>query len=506
MRNRIALAALATVALALTACSPSSNDGGDATPTEISFATVGPPESFAPGSFSTGPSTVYLQPVYDTLLRNDNDGEPQPSIATEWSFNDDQTELTLTLRDDVTFSDGAPLDADAVKANLEFAKEGTGDTAGQLKFIESVEVTDATHVTLTLSAPDPSLLPNLGGPAGSLASPEALGTEELKTQPVGSGPYVLDKAKSQTGVKYIYTRNDDYWNAKDFPFDGITITIFNDSNAILNALRSDQVDFSSVTQKDAASLESAGLTIESFPAYTVSGLMLFDRAGTIVPALADVRVRQALNLAIDKDAFFESVYGGFGTSTSQVFSVTSDAFDPALDDEYAYNVKKAKQLLADAGYADGFTLPMPDVSPIYPDTQAAFTEALTAIGVTPEYQPVNGETFISDLLSAKYPAAIFGLNTYRPWDFAQYALTPDALWNTFHVEDPKIVSLVNEAQTQTDDEQTATFRELNEYVMDQAWFAANIQSDNVFAVSPDIDVEPQKFSTIPPIWNFTPAE
>lgn len=506
MRNRIAAAVLAAAALALTACSGTSTDGGDTAPTELSIATIGTPESFSPGNFGTGPTTLFLQPVYDTLIRNDNEGEPGANIATEWSYDDTQTELTLTLRDDVTFTDGAALDAEAVKANLEFAKQGTGEAAGQLRFIDSVEATDATHVTITLSAPDSSLLPNLGGTAGSLASPEALGTEELNTQPVGSGPYVLDESASQTGAKYVYTRNKDYWNPDDFPFDSITATVFNDNTAILNALQSGQVDFSTVTQKDSASLEAAGLTIESFPAYTVSGLYLFDREGTIVPALGDVRVRQALNLALDKESILDVVYGGVGTATSQSFSVSSDVFDPALDEQYAYNVEKAKGLLADAGYADGFSLPMPDVSPVFPDQQAAVSEALTAIGVTPDYQPVNGETFISDLLSAKYPAAIFGLNTQRPWDFAQLALTPEALWNTFHVADPTIVSLVDEAQGQTAEEQTATFRELNEYIVDQAWFAPYIQSNNLFAVSSDISVTPQKFSTVPPIWNFAPAE
>ena len=91
------------------------------------------------------------------------------------------------------------------------------------------------------------------------------------------------------------------------------LTVFNDNTAILNALRSGQVDFATVTQKDASSLESAGLTIESFPAYTVSGLYLFDREGTLVPALGDVRVRQALNLALDKEGILEGVYGGVGT-------------------------------------------------------------------------------------------------------------------------------------------------------------------------------------------------
>ncbi len=165
---------------------------------------------------------------------------------------------------------------------------------------------------------------------------------------------------------------------------------------------------------------------------------MFDRKGTLVPALAEPKVRQAINMALDRDAIHAKVFGGKGKATSQVFSSTSDAYIPELDKKYPFDVDAAKKLLADAGYANGFTLPMPDVSPIYPDQQAAVTEALTAIGVTPQYQPVNGQTFISDLLAGKYPAAIFGLNSPRPWDFAQIALTPESLWNPFHVSDPTV--------------------------------------------------------------------
>ena len=505
MRKRVAAVILTVGALALTACS-GSTPASDAASQELSIAVITAPGSFAPGNFNTGPSTVFVQPVYDTILRNDNEGEPQANIATEWSYNDAQTELTLTIRDDVTFTDGAALDADAVKANLESAKEGTGETAGQLRFIDTVSVVDETHVKIALSAVDPSLLANLGGPAGSLASPDALGTAELDTKPVGSGPYILDESGSQTGVTYEYTRNDEYWNAEDFPFDSITVTVFTDANAIMNALRSEQVDFANVGDQNAESLEAAGFTIESFPAYTSTGIYLFDREGTLVPALGDARVRQAINLALDREAILQQVYSGVGTPTAQVFSVSSAAFDPGLDETYAYNIEEAKALLAEAGYSDGFALPMPDVSPVYPDQQAAVTEALTAIGITPEYQPVNGETFISDLLSAKYPAAIFGLNSHRPWDFAQLALTPESLWNPFHVSDPTVVELIDTAQTQTGEEADATFRELNQYIVDEAWFAPYIQANNVFAASADITVEPQKFATLPPIWNFAPAE
>lgn len=503
MRNKLAAAIVAVCALVLTACSGASpNTAGETQ--ELRIGAISPIASFEPGNFDAGPGSAFIQPVYDTILRNDSEGEPQPSIATEWSYDDSGTELSLTLRDDVTFTDGAKLDAEAVKANLEAAKAGTGETAGQLRFIDTVTVEDPTHLTISLSAVDPSLLTNLGGAAGSLASPETLGTPELATTPVGSGPYVFDAAASQTGVTYAYTRNPDYWNADDFPFDGITITVFNDGNAVTNALRSGQIDFAGISDQAAETLESDRLKVESFPAYTASGVFLFDRNGTIVPALADVRVRQAINMAFDREQIVEQVYAGVGTPTAQSFSESSAAFDPSFE-KYEHDVDAAKALLVEAGYADGFTLPMPDLGPIDPKRQAAVTEALTAIGITPQYEPVNGETFISDLLSGKYPAAIFNLNSHRPWDFAQLALLPDSLWNPFHTTDENIVDLVNMAQTQTGEEADATFRELNEYIVDQAWFATLVQPNSVFGVSSAIDVEPRKFSTWPPIWNFTPA-
>jgi len=504
MRKLVGIAAV-TAVMALTACNGSSSDGSAAS-TELDIAAIGTPESFAPGNFGTGPTTQFLQPVYDSLFRNTNEGEPAENIVTKWSYDDARTKLSLTIREGVKFTDGTPLDAAAVKANLDSARKGTGEAGGQLRFITEVAVTDATNLTVTLSAPDPSLVPNLGGTAGVLASPKALGTPELDTTPVGSGPYILDAAKSQTGIKYAYTRNPDYWNAKDFPFDTVEVTVFNDNNAILNALRAGETDFAVVTDKDSNSLKSAGLNIQSNPAYTTSGLYLFDRKGSLVPALAEPKVRQAINMALDRDAIHAQVFGGKGKATSQVFSSTSDAYIPELDKKYPFDVDGAKKLLSDAGYANGFILPMPDVSPIYPDQQAAVTEALTAIGITPQYQPVNGQTFISDLLAGKYPAAIFGLNSPRPWDFAQIALTPESLWNPFHVSDPTVVDLINKAQGETGEAQTETFRQLNTYLVDQAWFAPYIQSDNVFASSADITVTPQRYSTLPPLWGLAPAQ
>ena len=204
MRKLVGIAAV-TAVMALTACTGSS-PGGSPAPTELDIAAIAPPESFSPGNFGTGPTTQFLQPVYDSLFRNTNEGEPAENIVTKWSYDDTRTKLSLTIREGVKFTDGTPLDAAAVKANLDSARKGTGEAGGQLRFIQEVTVTDATNLMVTLSAPDPSLVPNLGGTAGVLASPKALGTPALDTTPIGSGPYILDAAKSQTGIKYVYTR------------------------------------------------------------------------------------------------------------------------------------------------------------------------------------------------------------------------------------------------------------------------------------------------------------
>ena len=506
MRKPIAVATIAIAALALSACSADSGgQSGSGSTATLRLSAIAAVESFAPGAFSTGPASAFLQPVYDSLLQNDDDGEPGPRIATEWSYDDTNTVLTLTLRDDVTFTDGTALDAEAVKKNLDSARQQTGEAGGQLRFISSVDVVDATHLTITLSAADPSLLTNLAGTAGMLASPAALDTPELATVPIGSGPYEYDAAQSQAGTTYVYDRNEDYWDKAEYPYDSVTVTVYNDATSLINSLRSGQLDSGIVDAKEISGLESAGLTTTSAPAYTTSGLFLFDRAGTQVPALGDVRVRQAINYAFDRTAFAEQVFDGEGTATDQMFSADSAAYDPSLEDAYPYDVDKAKALLAEAGYADGFDLPMPDVSVVFPTQQAAVTEALTAIGIRPQYQPVNGATFISDLLSAKYPAAIFNLNTFRPWDVAQLSMGSQSVWNTFKTDDATVTSLIAAAQTQSGDEQIATFKELNKYIVEQAWYAPYVQANNVYATSAGVSVTPQRYSVQIPLWNYAPA-
>jgi peptide/nickel transport system substrate-binding protein len=150
--------------------------------------------SWDPAHAHVGHILQPYQAAYDSLLLREPDGKLSPMLATEWKYNDTNTKLTVDLRTDVTFSDGAKFDAEAAKANLEHFKTANGPQMAQLTAVSNIAVVDADTIELNLSAPDPSLEFYLSQAAGLMGSPKALGSEAIKTEPVGSGPYVMDKA------------------------------------------------------------------------------------------------------------------------------------------------------------------------------------------------------------------------------------------------------------------------------------------------------------------------
>ena len=149
--------------------------------------------------------------MYDTLLHADPDGTVKPWLATEWSYNADNTVLTMKLRDDVTFTDGTKFDASAAAQNLLRFRDGTSPQKGYLATLADAKAVDATTLELTLSAPNPSLLSFLTQNPGLQQSPATFGAADEKTNPVGTGPYVLDTKSTVVGSTYVFTKNPDYW-------------------------------------------------------------------------------------------------------------------------------------------------------------------------------------------------------------------------------------------------------------------------------------------------------
>jgi peptide/nickel transport system substrate-binding protein len=492
-------------ALTLTACSGAGDDqGAQAQDQALTLGAQLDNNSFDTADLEIGNRTQFWQPVYDTLLTLSPDAEVEAGLAEGWEYNEDNTVLTLELRDDVTFSDGEPFNGEAVKTNIEHVKGGTGQNAFMAAAIEEVVVNSDTEVELHLTAPNPAQLDYLAWVGGVMASPAAIEAGTLNTTPIGSGPYVYDGAASTPGTSYVYTRRDGYWNEDAYPYDKVEVRVLTDINARLNALKSGQIDGGLVTQQTAKEAEASGLTLTTL-AINWSGILIGDRAGSMVPALADTRVRQAINMALDGDALVATVASGYGTPTDQVFNTQSQAFVPGLENAYEYDPAAAQDLLAEAGYPDGFSVTMP----LLPGTESAmalYTQQLADIGITVKTELLAASSVIPDLLSAKYPMFVIPLSSASAWQDIQTWIAPDAPWNMFKSSDPELDVLIAAVQAETDPAaQDAAFAEIGTWLVDNAWFAPVMRPDNVFASRDGLNVVMQAQNSVPSLSGYSPA-
>jgi peptide/nickel transport system substrate-binding protein len=350
------------------------------------------------------------------------------------------------------------------------------------------------------------MLVNLAGSWGIMIEPSLLDDPSLKTLPLGgTGPYELNQDKSDASTQYVLERrNDDYWDADRWTYDEIVLKVMPDQAARINALRAEEIDGTAITAIAYDEVEAAGMNMLTTPGGTL-GFGLFDRDGVVQPALADVRVRQAIGYAFDRENMLESIQLGHGEVTSQIFPNAT----PVDGIEYDYDVEKAKELLAEAGYADGFELTGVDLgtgNPLY----AVITDRLAAIGITMTWVPVSPADALTEMFAPKYPV----LNTIwdgtglgnEPYTMATGFFEPDALWNMFKNEDPELADLMKQLAWSTDEDRDAAYAELDGWVTRNAWLIPLYTTDFLYATSPDVAAESAAGNAVPFLWTFEPAE
>lgn len=499
---------LAVGTLLLAGCSAGDaadpSDDGSTGGGSLTIGQIGDVVSWNPSQAHVGHLLMPYQLVYDTLLLREPDGELVPMLAEEWEYNDDRTVLTLELRDDVTFSDGEPFNAEAVKANFENFKAGNGRQAVQLTQFESATVVDDDTIEINLAEPDPAMEYYLSQAAGLMASPAAIEAGSLETEPVGTGPYEFDAANSVRDSQAIFAARDGYWNPDLQKFDDVTLRILEDVSARVNAVISGQVDFSTLDAKSADQAEGAGL--ELIPDYQVdwTGMTILDREGVINPALADVRVRQAINYAVDRDTLLEQLQLGRGTATSQVFGPESGAWLEELEDYYDYDPDRARELLAEAGYADGLTLNLP-VIPAFSTQITAIGQQLGEIGITVNQTTVPAANYVADVAQSKFEAFNFNLFQGEAWVAINQIISPTATFNPFKTTVPELTELIAEVQLGGEGSEAAA-EDVNRYVTENAWFMPLYRIDQISAYNPEtISVVGQVQQAVPSIYNFAPA-
>ena len=453
-----------------------------------------------------GNMVLFYQAAYDGLLRVSADGMTfEPWLATEWSYNDDQTVLTMKLRDDVTFTDGTAFDAEAVVANLERFPTGASPDASNLASVSGVKAIDATTVEITLSAPDPALLAYLARNAGLMQSPASFGAADEATMPVGSGPYVLDAANTVAESVYTFVPNENYWAPETVHYESIVLKPITDPTAMVNAIKAGELNAANLLNNDVvAEVESAGWDIHSQELDWV-GITLVDRDGSMGTPLGDPKVRQAINMAFDRAAILEGYGAGAGTVTSQVFPTTSAGFDAALDEVYPYDPEAAKALLAEAGYPDGFELSMPSLAAMGEAIFAIIADSLAEIGVTVTFTEVAPAEFFEQILAPTFPAYLMFLEaSTNEWQFINFLISDTAVWNPSHYTDETSKDLISQIQVASDADRPALITELATYVHEQAWFAPFYRKGTAFTTDAGNDVQTQTGNAVPYLWNFVP--
>lgn len=459
--------------------------------------------SFARDKLEIGNRLMYWAPVFETLLTIMPDGKIAPNLATEWSYNDDNTVLTLKLREGVKFTDGTPFDAEAVKANLEALRTGTGQNVWMVNTIDSYEIVSPAEIRIKLKEPDPALVRDLTLVAGAIAAPSSLGTEQGAKVPVGTGPYLYDANLSVPGRQYVYERNPDYWNPDAIHYERMTLTPMTDLTARVNALKSGQIDVAPAEPQSVKDAEASGLKVTRNPV-NWQGFIIADRDGTTNPALKDLRVRQALNMAFDGASILKFVEQGYGIVSDQIFASTSEAYLPELDDYYPYDPEKARALLKEAGYGEGLTLKLPQSSgfAVY---DPIIEQQLKDVGIAVEWVKVAPDALISELTAGKHGIFFFRLGNQADWGDLKKLAFPNSAWNPLHTNDPKLLELLKNVQTAKTADQKAAFQAVNRYLVENAWFVPWYRLDSINLMTADVEEMPIPGNVMTFPLNYRPA-
>ncbi|MDQ2079580.1 ABC transporter substrate-binding protein [Xanthobacteraceae bacterium Astr-EGSB] len=314
------------------------------------------PSTLDPITGGLGSDHMVLYPVFDTLVDFEPSTlAPKPGLATAWEFPDPKT-LVMTLRSGVRFHDGEPFDAAAVKANLDRARtDPRSSVKGDLQSLQAVEVLAPDRVALRLSRPDTALPLILADRAGMMSSPKAVEArgKQHDRAPVGTGPFKVDKWNDNDVV--VMSRNDAYWKPGQPYLDGLVFRIITDLNTGLRSVVAGENNFAyrlNPQQQVVADRMKGKVVVSSTPTIADYHLVFnYSRA-----PLADVRIRKAINYAVDREAFNRVALLGLGVPAQTMLPPGYWAHDSSVDNFYTHDPDRARRLLAEAGHPNGIEI------------------------------------------------------------------------------------------------------------------------------------------------------
>lgn len=461
MNNKVKAVAL-TAAVAVTAMQfvVSAAENDEKTIVRINMESE--PDNLNPWLSAASDTEAVFHNVFEGLVLFDETGELISGLAKEWEIADDGRTYTFYLRDDVSFHNGKKFLAEDVVYTYE-SLAGLGDEdALSSKFLnlESVEAVDEYTVKMTLKEADAAFLQY------TRVAILPKGYEEQSSTPIGTGPFTFEKYVP--GQMIILEKNEDYYEDSRMPqIDEAQIYIMGDDSAVLTALESGQLD-AGIVYADSAEYLFGDFSINSSPQNMVQ---LFALNNEEEP-FDDIRVRQAFEYAVNKEQIIDGIFAGYATELYSNFSpVMSYFYNDELTDIYAYDVEKAKDLLEEAGYGDGFeiTITVPANYQKHVDTAQVIAQQLKAINVKAIIEPVEWGQWLEQVYTkAEYQTTIIGLTgKLDPNDIlGRYASDYDK--NFIKYSNTEYDELIKEAKTASDDERIEIFKECQRLLAEDA--------------------------------------
>ena len=427
--------------------------------------------NFDPQAFLTV-NFPLIKNLYDSLIEYTPEGQPVPSLATAWAIAPDSASVTVTLRKGVTFTSGAPFNADAVAATLKKAADPQKgrNVYATMAFVRGWTVIDDSTIRLDFKGPAPER--QITDLLQFVSVIDPAGIDTVDTRPAGTGAYML--AERVVGQRIRLVANPHYWRAGQPVSKEAVLTIFSEDASATAALESGAVDIVyGGSARSAARLKAAGYTLVQGPGPLVQVLRLNSNRGPF----RNAKVRQAMNYLVDRAAILRVGYAGLGQPVALPWAPASPAFDAGYTTTYAYNLDKGRALLAESGLSPAEIVDWKLMVNASDEPSVVISQLLQATllraGVKVELDMRQGADFTDAMLGGKFDAIFGGVGNVQKFPSrlatnSIYRTASNPVLGTPHPF-PAYVEAIQRVETATGDGAKAAIENLNKVLIETSF-------------------------------------
>ena len=467
------LAALVALLLVLSGCASSGGGASDGEKDSLVFSINADITTVDAAKSKDLVTNIVKIQMYDTLIRKTPEGNLEPGLAEDWEISDDAMHVDFTIRQGVKFHNGDTMTAEDVAFSLNRAIESSF-TASLTNAMQDAEVLDDTHVRLNLKMPFGPVLQCLTDGCMGIVSKRAVEEmgEEFEKNPVGTGPYQFVEWKS--GERIELKAFEDYWRGSP-SIKNLTFLVMTNKNTAAIALENGEIDVlyapSSSDREHLMSLPNVQYLETEVASYYY--VLAFNTESEI---FSNQKLREAISYAINREDIVLGALDGMGAPVEMPIAPNAFGYDPDFQG-HPYDVDKAKELMAEAGYPDGLTVTIKlNQSSVYTRPAEIVQAQLREIGINLEFELMERSAYLTDVTTdCNYDITLYMFsNAYDDADYVFYGrLYSENIGSTNYTRysNPEVDEMIMQARTSSDEEERMQlYEQISQVVIDDVPF------------------------------------